>query len=246
MLHSKKQTLYHKHNIVYDLSIALLSVMSIANLIPLTFHHKDNASYLLALYFDRGVCFLFFVDFLYHLCTEKNRRRYFFSQGWLDLISSFAMIDAFRLARIARLVILFRNYKNLRRLISYIIQHNNISTPVILMGMTFLTLFLTSTLILYVEQNSNVIQTPLDAVWWSVVTMTTVGYGDLVPVTFAGRILGMCIMIYGVAFYGGVSGLLASYLVELDGGRRQKNVEQKLQHIEQRLDEIQKAISHKS
>lgn len=42
------------------------------------------------------------------------------------------------------------------------------------------------------------INSPLDAIWWTVATITTVGYGDVVPKTFVGRIIGIFYMFFGV------------------------------------------------
>ncbi len=55
---------------------------------------------------------------------------------------------------------------------------------------------------------------PWDALWWSVVTLTTVGYGDKYPVTVGGRIFGMLMMVLGVASAGIVTGRIASFLVD--------------------------------
>jgi len=50
-----------------------------------------------------------------------------------------------------------------------------------------------------------------DALWWAIVTLTTVGYGDVVPVTTAGRVDGVMIMIAGVAILGLLAGSMASF-----------------------------------
>jgi len=49
-----------------------------------------------------------------------------------------------------------------------------------------------------------------DAVWWSISTITTVGYGDKVPATLEDRILGMVLMTAGMGLFSGLSGLVAS------------------------------------
>jgi len=52
-----------------------------------------------------------------------------------------------------------------------------------------------------------------DAMWWAVVTTTTVGYGDYTPVTAAGRIIATAVMIVGVGLIGTVSASVASWFV---------------------------------
>lgn len=58
------------------------------------------------------------------------------------------------------------------------------------------------------------------ALWWAVVTLTTVGYGDMVPATTGGRIMGVFVMICGIGLVSTLTGNLASMLVERKARKR--------------------------
>jgi len=53
-----------------------------------------------------------------------------------------------------------------------------------------------------------------DAFWWTAATMSTVGYGDYAPVTTTGRVVGVCLMLYGIAFIGVVSASVATLFLD--------------------------------
>jgi voltage-gated potassium channel len=57
------------------------------------------------------------------------------------------------------------------------------------------------------------IKTGADAIWWGFVTITTVGYGDRFPVTLAGRLVGLFVMLTGVGIIAALASILASVLV---------------------------------
>ena len=71
-----------------------------------------------------------------------------------------------------------------------------------------------SLLILEVEPNQQ-LKTFEDALWWSIVTSTTVGYGDIFPVTFRGRIIAILLMVLGIGTFGAFTAEFANLFMRL-------------------------------
>ena len=94
--------------------------------------------------------------------------------------------------------------------------------------LAFMVLTVSSVLVLQFESRSPDanITTGGDALWWAIVTITTVGYGDFFPVTFLGRMTGVFVMFAGVGIIGSLASILASILVpdapRGAGGRRRR------------------------
>ncbi len=77
-----------------------------------------------------------------------------------------------------------------------------------------------------------------DALWWAVVTITTVGYGDYAPVTSLGRVIATGLMIGGIALVGVVTATLASWLVEKVSAEEQRGVHETAQALEELRKEV--------
>jgi voltage-gated potassium channel len=75
-----------------------------------------------------------------------------------------------------------------------------------------------------------------DAVWWALTTLTTVGYGDRVPVTVPGRLVGAMIMITGVAVLGGVAAVVALAVARAVAGVEERALEVEAESLERRLE----------
>ena len=79
-----------------------------------------------------------------------------------------------------------------------------------------------------------------DALWWAIVTITTVGYGNQEPVTFFGRIVAVVLMITGVGFFGAIAANLAAFFVKKDEGSQIQQIQHDISEINKKLDQISK------
>lgn len=77
-----------------------------------------------------------------------------------------------------------------------------------------------------------------DGIWWAVVTVTTVGYGDLYPKTVAGRLIAMLLMFVGIGFISVLTASVASLFVKTDRQDETGEIAQTLRRIERDLAEL--------
>lgn len=171
-------------------------------------------------YADLVVCMVFLVDFVISLWRADNRWKYFITWGWIDLLSSIPAIDVARWGRFARIFRIFRLLRGVRatHIVFELLMKQRAKNAIMAAALMALMLVtFCSIAILNVESvEAANIKTAEDAVWWSLVTIATVGYGDRYPVTTEGRMIAVVLMSGGVALYGVFSGFLASWFVGED------------------------------
>jgi voltage-gated potassium channel len=82
-----------------------------------------------------------------------------------------------------------------------------------------------------------------DAVWWAIVTVTTVGYGDVYPTTVQGRLIGIVLMFVGIGFLSLLTASVASRFVKQERGSEHDEVMETLRRIEADLAELKSQAS---
>jgi voltage-gated potassium channel len=82
-----------------------------------------------------------------------------------------------------------------------------------------------------------------DGVWWAVVTVTTVGYGDLYPHTVPGRIIGIVVMLLGIGFLAVLTATVASNFVQVDQKSQSSQLLETLQRIESDVAELKAQLA---
>jgi voltage-gated potassium channel len=214
----------------YELFMASLCVFALATLAVERFVDlTDPMSDVLQLA-DKAVCLMFLLDFGYSLATAPNRWRYFRTWGWIDLLSSIPTVAALRVgrgARILRIVRVLRGARATRILAGTVIQRRAESAAMSAALATLLLIVFASVAVLHFESEpESTIKTAQDAVWWSVATVTTVGYGDRYPVTWEGRVIAVALMLLGMSLVGVMSGLFASWFMAPTAAQNRGEIEQ--------------------
>jgi voltage-gated potassium channel len=212
-----------QHGNAYNIFILVLTVFSLALMVLLLLPVSQATRDLLLVY-DNVVCAIFLLDFAVNLFGSKPKRAYLLgARGWLDLLGSVPSFGFFpvggllrlaRLSRLARITRLLRGQAGKDLVLDVLANRSQYATfiTVLLAGMT---LSIATLLIVQFESQSPdaSITTGGDALWWGIVTMTTVGYGDFFPVTTAGRLTAAFVMFAGIGIIGALASILASLLV---------------------------------
>jgi len=167
----------------------------------------------------------FLVDYLVELSLAKERKNYVlrewtsllivFSQG-LALLPALGALGSLRIFRALKPLIFFirivsigsAEAHELRR----IIRTKAMSTALGVAGLVWITSAVAFTLVEEVGRGRR-IDSFGDALWWSATTISTVGYGDVYPVTLIGRIIAVFTMIVGVSTFGVLTASIARILI---------------------------------
>jgi voltage-gated potassium channel len=202
----------------YELFIVALSILSLVNIallvLPLA---PDTKAALLVL--DSVMSIVFVADFVQRLLRSQSKAHYFFRRyGWLDLLGSLPL-PGLRLLRIARVVHLVRDLyrKGGHRMVREISTGRAEAALFTVILLVFINLEFATMAVLAFENDApgaNITSGGV-ALWWAVVTMTTVGYGDYYPVTNGGRYVAAFLMISGVALFGVIAAFAANFFLSV-------------------------------
>jgi voltage-gated potassium channel len=213
-----------RHSNAYNIFVLVLTVVSLVIMV-LMFLPLDDATIGLLQVYDNLICVIFLIDFFLALRAAPKKSDYLIKErGWLDLLGSIpslglgfkftGLLRLARLSRFARITRLLRG-ENKKQLVADVLSNRGQYVAFITILLTIIVLAASSVFVLQFESKSSDanIHTGGDALWYSIVTITTVGYGDRYPVTAGGRIAAAFIMFMGVGIIGALASILSSLLV---------------------------------
>lgn len=195
--------------------VALLAVIALLTLFLLFLGLVDSRP-TLALYVDNLLSVLFLVLFVF-LFWLSNDRKEFVKKNWWLLLAAIPLgwIDngGGTALQAANIIAIGRFMVRIALLVR--ISRRLIPRTYALIVATSLasTVLISSALFYSAEHDLNPdVNTYFDSFWWAMVTGTTIGYGDIVPVTTTGRWVGIVLMVFGLGIFGFVTGSVASLL----------------------------------
>jgi voltage-gated potassium channel len=223
--------------------ILVLSVYVLAALLVETLFKLPSETTQLLGIVDTIVCFVFLWDFFVRLKRARNKLA-FLKWGWIDFVSSIPMLDVLRWGRTVRVVRLFRILRAVRSvkvLGTALFAQRAKGAFLSATLMAVLVIIFSCIVVLNCEtaENSN-IKTASDALWWSAATVTTVGYGDHYPVTTAGRIVGVVLMLVGIGLFGTFTAFVASLFVQQDN-KQLEALTQEVKLLREKLESLDRS-----
>ena len=222
----------NKISLAYDI---LMIIAIAASIIPLMFVEDTKAFRVI----EQITVSFFILDYLLRWLTADYRlgnKGWSFAlypfTGWaiIDLLSILPVFSilgkGFKIVRITRLLRILRLFKFIRytdkiQVLGRVIRKEK-EVLLTVLGIAVFYVFLTALIMFNAEPHINPVtgatafEDFFDALYWATVTLTTVGYGDMIPVTDIGRLVSMLSSLFGVAIIALPSGVItASYLEEL-------------------------------
>jgi voltage-gated potassium channel len=212
-LKTKLSKLFDK--VSYNVLIIILAIVSII-LSILDFSSKINLGKAPFSFIDNGILVVFAFDYFTRMWVAKNKRHFFMTNIFdlLAIVPFNALASFLRVARLVRIARLLKIIK-FTRLIGLTGKFSknakrflNTNGFIYVIYASIAVLFIASSLYSIAEN----VSLP-NSIWWAITTTTTVGYGDISPKTFTGKIAAVLLMFVGIGLIGMLTSTITNFFV---------------------------------
>lgn len=204
-------TFVDRHEIAWELAMGFLAIVYVA----VGFAQDDAAATpstaLFAL--ETTLTAIFVGEFVVRFGASRDRRAYL-SGHWIDLVALIPVARGLRIARLLRVLRLVRFFAGTYRAVVRAERMRG-AEGIALVVVAWGAVTLISCIALYaVESDINPsLRSPLDALWWGLTTISTVGYGDVTPITPEGRLVAGVLMLFGIGLFGAITAIVTNTLL---------------------------------
>lgn len=195
--------------LIYDLVFCILALVAVyLSLYDLTTGCTD-----FQIRVDNVITIIFVIDYFVRLAIARSKKN-FFKQNILDLIAIIPFTSLFKIFRVLKILKVLKALKILKfarlsayfarfyKRVKFFFEINGLKYMVF----TSLLCIIAGGITIHFVENMTV----FDGIWWSFVTATTVGYGDISPSTPAGRVIAAILMIVGIGLIGSLTSTITA------------------------------------
>lgn len=187
-------------------TLFLSLIYTITFISPIYFYPLNHPLDVFCQIINYGVWIYFIIDYLIQLFLSTSKTK-FFKTHLAELI--LVIVPFFRPLRALR-ALLFTTSASFRNRSTYLR-----SIPVFVAATTFLMIVIMGAAVLDVERTvpGSHIKSAGDALWWGLITVTTIGYGDVYPITAEGRLVAAVLIIFGIAMTSTLTASFAAWIL---------------------------------
>lgn len=203
--------------LIDDVAMILLALLSVSLLILETNSDLSSSQTRILDITDISIASIFLVEWLARF-QSADKKAEFFKKYWWELLASIPIpsdfaqaLRALRILRVLRILRLAVRLKRISEISDRLSKHHYaIQILVVFLSITFIASMIFDTFERGFNQN---VHNTWDSFWWAMVTATTIGYGDIYPVTNGGRIVAIFLMIFGIGTLGLLTAKIASTII---------------------------------
>ena len=242
MTPSLKEAARQNGRIIYlELLVLVLSLYSLGALTAELLLPVDAETHELRRRIDDFVCVVFLLDFGVHLALAPSKKA-FWRMGWIDLLSSIPEIGWLRWGRVFRVFRILRALRSFAAVYQHFFTERAKGTFVMVGLMSLIAVLFATIAVFEVERHApgSNIHSAGDALWWAFSTITTIGYGDRFPVTTAGRIVAVVLVVFGLSFFGTFTAYVASFFLEKAQLKEETEIHHLIREVKRRREKIER------
>jgi len=181
------------------------------------------------------ISYLFIGDFIYRLYVAKDKAK-FLKASWIDL----ALCLPFYPPTWIFVTITLRSIKIILEYV--LVEIKSAFKSMLVIGASLVT-FSTISILQFETLPACNIKSVADAMWWSICTITTVGYGDKFPITDGGKIVAIILMISGIGLFGTLIGYISTFFTDKE--KKDNDRIDTIEELSQQINELRKDLKNK-
>lgn len=227
----KKQTYY--------LLMIIFTFVDIILLIYSSFYNTDPSVTSNVMRFDLILCIVLWIEFIYSYHLAEDKREYLRdnSLSILGMIPvNFLFLRALILVRFVQLIKIYFLLDDREQVVLNFLKRTYLDKIILV---SFLFVFILTILVQILDSNINDVQT---AFWYVAVSLTSTGYGDVVPDSVTGKLIGIITMIGGILIFSTFSGVFSSHYVSKVNKNTHDSLESKIDDLSAEIKKLNETI----